>query len=158
MLNLLKMASITLNKVNKHTLSDISFDILPESIVSEIYRDGRVFSHFIERWAPLNYPLDWVAGCKKYDFKDRNNENIIYDEKTFTKGGCRFMPSNMIGQGRKFDEEVFLEKAKSLIYMIVDNNDFPIIRIKFVNGSELAAMYPKGSIPYNDRNKFFEIS
>ena len=158
MFNTLRMTSITLNKVNKHTLGDVSFDILPKNVLSEIYKDGRVFSHFIERWTPLNYPLDWIAGCKKYDFKDRNNNDIIYDEKTFTKGGCRFMPSNMIGQGRKFDSEVFMEKAKTMIYMIVDNINFPIIYIKFVNGSELSSKYPKGYIPFKDRNDFFGIS
>ena len=68
------------------------------------------------------------------------------------------MPSNMIGQGRKFDSEVFMEKAKTMIYMIVDNINFPIIYIKFVNGSELSAKYPKGYIPFKDRNEFFEIS
>ena len=150
--------SVKLNHVFKHTLTNISFDMISESVLKEIYKDGRVFSHFIERWTPLNYPLEWVPGCKKYDFKDLNDDNIIYDEKTFTKGGCRFMPSNMIGQGRKFDEEVFKEKANSLIYMIVDNTEFPIIYIKFVNGSELSAQYSKGIIPFGDRNKLFNLS
>ena len=103
-----------------------------------------------------NYPLNHIKGCKKYDFTDKNNQEILYDEKTFTKGGCKFCPSNMIGQGRTFDKEVFLEKSKKLIFCIVSNVNFPEIKIKFVKGEELATKYPTGVIPLNDHNKFFD--
>ena len=65
------------------------------------------------------------------------------------------MPSNMIGEGRKFNKELFEEKAKNLIYIIVSNIDFPEIKIKFVRGVDLIIDYPKGVIPLKDLNKFF---
>ena len=70
-------SSIQLNKVVKHILTNVSFDMIPENTLLDIFKDGRVFSHFIERWTPQHYPLEWVAGCKKYDFKDVNDSNII---------------------------------------------------------------------------------
>jgi hypothetical protein len=138
-----------------HMITNFSFGNLPEPIVIDILKDGRAFSHFIEPWLAINYPLIHIKGCKKYDHTDINNENVKYDQKTFTKGGCKFMPSNMIGEGRTFNKEIFEEKAKKLIYIIVSNVNFPEIKIKFVKGIELIVQYPTGVIPLKDFDKFF---
>jgi hypothetical protein len=84
-----------------------------------------------------------------------NDENIKYDQKTFTARGCKFMPSNMIGERRKFDKKIFEEKAKKLIYIIISNVEFPEIKIKFVKGIDLIVDYPDGKIPSKDLIKFF---
>ena len=147
---------ITYDRSFTHIIKNFSFGNLPESMVTEIYKDGRVFSHFIESWLAINYEtLKHVKGCKKYDHTDINDENIKYDQKTFTSGGCKFMPSNMIGEGRKIDETIFKEKAEKLIYIIVSNIHFPEIKVKFVKGVDLIVDYPKGVIPLKDFDKFF---
>jgi hypothetical protein len=138
-----------------HTLEEFSFGNIPKSIIIETFKDGRAFSHFIEPWLAVNYPLTHIKGCKKHDHVDINDENIKYDQKTFTKLGCKFMPSNMIGEGRVFNKDVFEEKAKKLIYIIVSNINFPEIKIKFVKGINLIVDYPTGVIPSKDFNKFF---
>lgn len=46
-------------------------------------------------------------------------------KKLLQKGGCNFMPSRMIGTGRKFEKDEFEEKANKLIYCIVSNINFP---------------------------------
>ena len=102
-----------------------------------------------------NYPLNHVTGCKDHDFVDRTYPDTKYDEKTFTSKGCSFVPSNMLGQGRSFNQEVFIEKSSKLIYCIVSNVNFPEIKIRFVNGPDLVAQYPKGKIPLKDYVKFF---
>jgi len=147
--------SVTLNETLSYTITNYGFDVLPEEAVQDIYKDGRPFSHFIEKWLPTKYDLKHVGGCQKHDFIDKHNAAILYDEKTFTSGGCKFMPSNMIGEGRKFDKAVFEEKAKKLIYIIVSNIQFPRIKVKFVRGLELMVTYPKGAIPLKDHDKFF---
>ena len=147
--------TIEYGKTYVHLIDGFGFGNLPSSIIIDIYKDGRPFSHFIEPWLAINYPLIHVKGCKKYDHTDINDENIKYDQKTFTSGGCKFMPSNMIGEGRKFNKELFEEKAKKLIYIIVSNIDFPEIKIKFVRGVDLIIDYPKGVIQLKDLNKFF---
>ena len=151
-----RLPSVELNKTFNHTISDFKFDNLPIEIFREIFKDGRPFSHFIEAWISQNYPLTHVKGCKKYDFTDRNNSEILYDEKTFTSGGCRFCPSNMIGQGRKFDNDLFIEKSKKLIFCIVSNIDFPNIKVRFVRGEDLIKEYSTGVIPVKDFVKFFD--
>jgi len=148
--------SIKLNKTFTHLLDNVNFDNIPQKIVNEIMKDGRPFSHFIEPWICLNYPLQHVKGCKSYDFTDYNFPETQYDEKTFTQRGCRYCPSNMLGQGRKFDKTIFEEKTKKLIFCIVSNINFPTIKIKFVEGTELLKKYPTGKIPLKDHDDFFK--
>jgi hypothetical protein len=148
--------SVELNKTFNHEIENYTFGNLSKDICKEILKDGRPFSHFIEEWIALNYPLKHIKGCKKHDFTDENYPEILYDEKTFTKKGCHFCPSNMLGQGRKFDKDIFEEKTKKLIFCIVSNIDFPNIKIRFVKGIELLVKYPKGKIPLKDVIKFFD--
>lgn len=147
--------SVALNITHTYVLDNISFDNLHQEIVNTIMKDGRVFSHFIEKWLEKKYPIIHIPGCKDHDFIDSNYNEIKYDEKTFTKLGCNFCPSNMLGQGRKFDQEIFQEKAKKLVYCIVSNIHFPVIKVKFAKGLDLIAKYPKGKIPLKDHIQFF---
>jgi hypothetical protein len=147
--------SVELNKTFTHTIENYSFGNLPADVCCTIFKDGRPFSHFIEKWIENNYPLKHISGCKSYDFVDDNDDTILYDEKTFTKGGCNFCPSNMLGQGRKFDKDIFSSKCKKLIYCIVSNINFPEIKIRFVKGYVLERMYPNAKIPLKDHVKFF---
>ena len=147
--------SVQLNKTFTHSIINYTFGNLPEVICKEILKDGRAFSYFIEKWIEHNYPLIHICGCKEYDFTDENFPEILYDEKTFTKGGCRYMPSSMIGTGRSFNKEAFEEKSKKLIFCIVSNVNFPEIKIKFIKGINLLELYPKGIIPLKDHIKLF---
>ena len=61
----------------------------------------------------------------------------------------------MVGKGRKFDQEVFDEKSKKLLYIIISNVNLPEIKIKFIRGVDLVVDYPKGKIPFKDLDKFF---
>lgn len=149
------MEEIKLNTTYTHVISNCGFDCLSPEILQLIFKDGRAFSHFIEPWLAEKYPLNHITGCKKYDHTSKTDENILYDQKTFTARGCNIKPSNMIGEGRKFDETIFKEKASKLIYIIVSNINFPEIKIKFVRGSELLLKYPTGKIPLKDFNEFF---
>lgn len=147
--------SIELNKTFTHIIDNYNFDYLTPKVCIEIFKDGRPFSYFIEKWIESNYPLKHISGCKQYDFVDINDESIKYDEKTFTNNGCNFCPSNMLGQGRKFDKEVFEEKTKKMIFCIVSNVNFPEIKIKFIKGIELLNIYSNGKIPLKEHIKFF---
>lgn len=148
--------SVELNKTFEHKISNYRFGNVSDETCIEIWKDGRPFSHFIEAWICNNYPLTHITGCKAYDFIDNANPEILYDEKTFTKRGCAFCPSNMLGQGRSFHRIKFEEKTKKLIFCIVSNIDFPSIKIRFVTGEDLVKEYPNGKIPSKDFIKFFD--
>ena len=146
---------IIYNTTFEHKIEYFTFGNIKEETMVEIYRDGRAFSHFIEPWLAVNYPLIHVKGCKGHDHISAKNEDMKFEQKTFTARGCKFMPSNMIGEGRKFDKEIFEEKAKKLVYIIVSNIEFPRIRVRFVRGIDLLISYPLGVIPVKDFIKFF---
>lgn len=144
-----------IGKVHRFHLKDISFDMLQEDRLIALFKDGRVFSHFIEVWADQQFSaLSWVKDARGYDFVEEATGQKV-DEKTFTKAGCRFCPSSMIGCGRHFDQKVFDAHAAELVYMLVDNTDFPNISVRFERGSSLATAYPKGTIPHRERDKLF---
>jgi hypothetical protein len=152
---MLIMSAIIFNKTYHRTIKNFAFDDLSQETLIKHYKDGRHFAPLMEQILALDFNLTHVEGCKDHDLVDSSNPEIRFDEKTFTKGGCRFMPSNMIGQGRTFDEAVFHEKAKKLNYVICSNVNFPEITIRFVKGLDLIALYPKGEI--KDHNKFFAL-
>jgi hypothetical protein len=149
------MATIVFNTTIERKIENVSFDTLPVEVLHELFKDGRIFSHFMERILAKDYGLTHVPGCKGYDIVDPVNPDIKYEQKSFTGNGCKFMPSNMIGQGRHCDKEVFDEKSKHLIYVIVSNLHFPTLKIRFIKGPELAAKYPNGEIKLKDHDNFF---
>jgi hypothetical protein len=144
---------IELNKTYTFTIENFSWDALSREEMIEDYKDGRSFAPKIERWLPTKFPLKHIKGCKNYDHID--NDQLKYDEKTFTAKGCKLPPSGMIGGSRSVDIDVFHRKAKELIYIIVSNVRFPVIKIRFIKGAELIARYPKGTIPFRHHDSFF---
>ena len=67
------------------------------------------------------------------------------------------MPSSMIGAGRKFNEQKFLEKTEKLIYIICDITELPRVNVVFKDGKLLAQKYPNGIIPHKERESFFSL-
>jgi hypothetical protein len=146
-----------LNKTYKYIIEDYSFGGLPKEKLKKIYKDGRVFSHLAEQFVPEKFPaLVHVSGCKNHDFYNKYN-NTKLDEKTFTMGGCKFMPSHMIGTGRKFEKNKFEEHCNKLTFCIVSNVNFPEIKIRFEKGSELIKKFPKGVISIKKHDEFFDV-
>ena len=78
------------------------------------------------------------------------------ENKTFTQRQLTFVPSNMLGVGRKYDEETFHEIADRTDYVIVDNSNFPHLKIVFDSGTNLIKRYPKGSVSKTKRQKFWD--
>jgi len=150
-----RLPSVELNKTFTHNIRNYAFGNLSKKAVCEIYKDGRAFSYFIEPWLTKHYPLIHIKKNKDHDFVDKNNSKILYDEKTFTQNGCKFCPSNMIGQGRVFNRSIFKKKTKRLIFCIVSNIEFPRIKLKFIHGKDLIKKYPNESIPLSKMDEFF---
>ena len=152
------MHSIEFDRVYNFDLTGtFSFGDLPDSTLVEIFKDGRASSFFLEPQLVSWFPeLRHITGCKGYDHVSSLDENIKYDAKNFTaKAGCKFMPSSMIGTGRKFDQEQFLFKTENMNYIICDIVDFPKVNVIFKRGKELAIQYPNGKITKAKRGDLF---
>lgn len=143
---------IELDKVYQFEVK-VNFGDLPIEVINEIYQNGSAASkpleHLMEQWFPeLTY-----VNQKGYDFIHENGER--YEQKCFTKRGAIYRPSNMIGQGRIFCEEVFQKHASELIYILPDIVDFPKVNILFKKGSDLLKSFPSGKISLSKRESLF---
>ena len=140
--------SYEFNKVYHFDLSSwIKIEGWPKKEVRDLMVDGRFASHILERQIPKWWPsLVHIKGCKAFDHIDEGLGGIQFDAKNLTKNGCKYMPSNMIGEGRTFDKETFHEKAKNMNYIICDIIDYPKVRLIFKSGPDLLERFPRGII------------
>jgi len=147
------MYKYELNKIFEKSFKTISFDNIPEEELTDLFKDGRHASHVIELWISHNFEGIKKHNVKNHDFIDGNNNFI--EAKNFTKNGARFYPSRMIGQNRKYNKEEADKVIKSQIYVIIDINDMPFVRMKFIKGTDLLKKFPKSVIPFKKRDEFF---
>jgi len=153
------MTILTINKLYKLTIDKIVFGNLSNHKIIEIFSDGRVLSHLLEAILDEEFlNLKHIKKCKTYDFID-NYTQQKYDEKTFTKNGCKFMPSNMVGAKRSYDKKRFASYLKdtNMYYILVDGTRLSEkeIRIKAFDGNNLFECYPNASIPFCDIEYIF---
>ena len=153
------MSNIEYNKIYAFDLTNhMSFGNLTEEEIVEVLSDGRPMSHLVEvqltKWFP---ELTHIRGCKDHDHvMQHNGQTVKLDAKNFTRsGGCKFMPSSMIGTGRKFNEALFKDSVKDKDYIICDITRLPKVYVKFKKGTELAADFPKGKITKSQRGLLF---
>jgi hypothetical protein len=148
------MNKIELNKTYDFEIKNVAFGPIPTSRLLELYKDGRVAAIMVEEALTHWFSeLTRIEGNKDHDHVDR--EGRKFDAKCFTKHGLNFRPSNQMGAGRKFNEAIAHQKASELIYTCCGITDFPRVRVKFVEGSNLVQQYPSCSIPKGQREVFF---
>jgi hypothetical protein len=133
----------------------VQFGDLPKETVYELFRDGRVASKFLENHIPVWFPELKFVDATGYDHVDVATETKKWDLKGFTKGGASYVPSNMIGAGRRVDLQEAHDHANTIDYIFSDVVDFPLVRIQFKSGKELVEQYPKGKIDFKYRNELF---
>jgi hypothetical protein len=92
------------------------------------FTDGRRVSFLIERRV-----VEAMAGSKLapsegagYDLIDAHGGH--WEVRSLTKRGIYFCPSYMVGSGRKFDEQGFLEKLTDIEgYVVTEVQRFPVM-------------------------------
>ena len=142
-----------LNKTYTFELFNIAFDIVPPDKLIELFKDGRHASHILELWVVEKFENIFPKNEKNHDFIDDHGKFL--EAKTFTKNGCKFMPSRMIGVSRKLDLVEAHKVVKSNIYVLTDIIDMPTIRIRFVEGKDLLKNYSKCVIAKSKREVVF---
>jgi len=145
---------IELNKTYKFDIPVFSFGDLSREEMIEVLQDGRHNSPFLERQLTKWFPkLTHVPGNKGHDHYDE--DGVLYDAKNFTKNGLKYMPSSMLGTGRKFDAEKAHAHAEKLVYIVCDIFVFPSVRVRFTHGTDLKDIYPDCKIPFSGREAYF---
>lgn len=141
------------NSCDTFVVENISFGDLNQEELAEMFTDGRLASHFLERQLTKWYPELTFVDKKGYDHVDEQGNK--YDQKCFTKGGLGFAPSHMGGKGRVFVQEEAHEHAKDITYICCDIVAFPTVRVKFARGEDLIKQFPKCKISFAKREEFF---
>ena len=133
----------------------VRFGDLPESLIHQLFQDGRVASKFLEHHIPIWFPELKFVDQKGYDHVDVETGLKKWDLKGFTKGGASFVPSSMLGAGRKIDIAEAQDHANTIDYIFSDVTEFPKIRIQFKHGVDLVAEFPKCKINRKQQSQLF---
>ena len=145
----------SLNTVYEFDLTGkVQFGDMPAEYLYKLFRDGRVASKFLEHTIPEWFPDLEFVDQDGYDHISKITGRK-YDLKGFTKGGASYAPSNMLGAGRKINEEKLHEHAETIDYILSDITEFPKVRIVFKSGSELVKKYPNGKISLKEKKALF---
>jgi hypothetical protein len=156
------MTTININKIYTFTIEQCSWGDLTRDDLNLLFRDGRACAPLIQlqltKWFDC---LDYVNGSG-FDHMHKVDQTY-FEHKCFTKGGCNFAPSFMVGSGRKIHDPVHASPADrkiydELIYIITDITEFPTIKVRFVAGKELRNLYPKQKIPRSAYREFFKLT
>jgi hypothetical protein len=139
---------VEFDKIYPFEVSNARFGDLTKEEISKLFRDGRVASHFLEiqitKWFPELERKEIKRGRAKSDHVD--NRGNIYEMKSFTKCGCKVMPSYQYGGSREFNFVEYNELAQKTKYIVCDIRSFPLVRVIFKEGSDMAKMFPKGLV------------
>jgi hypothetical protein len=133
----------------------VQFGDMPEEQLYKLFQDGRVASKFLEHYVPIWFPDLEFVDQKGYDHVDKATREKKWDLKGFTKGGASFVPSSMLGAGRKINLQEAQAHARTIDYIFSDVTEFPKVRIQFRHGSQLVNEFPNCAIKKADKNKLF---
>lgn len=148
---------IQLNTLYKFFIDNVQFGDLEPEEINLLFRDGRVASHFLEiqitKWFTELERKEIKRGRAKSDHVDKDMN--LYEMKSFTKSGCKLMPSYQYGGSRTFDFKEFEELANDTIYIISDIRLFPQVTITFRKGSDLVKLFPNGLISLKEEGLLY---
>jgi hypothetical protein len=150
----IEVIMIVFDKTYYFELENISFDILQESELNRMFKDGRIASKFLEIMIEKWFPDLQYVNARGHDHVSLT-DGQKYEQKCFTKSGCRFMQSINFGGGRVFNEEKAIEHSSTMNYIICDILSFPKIRLIFKKGPDLTNQYSNCIIPLKDLDKLF---
>lgn len=131
----------------------VKFGDLPEAVVIQLFKDGRVASKFIEHHIPEWFPELEFVDQKGYDHVDKATGERKWDLKGFTKGGACYAPSTMLGAGRKIVIEEVHAHAKQIDYIFSDVTEFPKVRIQFRRGVDMVTEFPTSKVSGSKEGK-----
>jgi hypothetical protein len=94
------------------------------------FTDGRRVSFILERRISSEIIGGVLASSEGAGFDLVDPEERKWEVRSLTKGGIYFCPSYMVGSGRQFEEEGFLEKLADIEgYIVSDVTKFPNVPV-----------------------------
>lgn len=122
---------------------DVGLDAVDPDVSMDARRDGRIMGLLVERLlAPKVAQYGYRhAPSKEYDYQSINT-SFHLECKGANHRGTNLSPSNMIGKGRSYNHDKFVETSNAKHYMIVDTTPAAqgILRYMFLQGTQVAKM------------------
>ena len=132
----------------KWNLKDIAESLfLDPDEAREYFTDGRRVSFILERRIRREILKGTLASSEGagYDLVDERGRK--WEVRSISKGGVYFCPSYMVGSGRRFEEDGFLEKLQEIEgYILSDITVFPRIPVWKVATDEVRRWYDVGAL------------
>jgi hypothetical protein len=146
---------LEINKTYTFKIENFQFGDLTSDVLTLMFKDGRICSPFIQMQLQVWFPTLKYVNAAGFDHIAIDGQK--FEHKSFTKGGCNFAPSSMVGSGRKVEPTLVMEHIvkENLKYCVVDIVNFPVIRVRFEMGLDMIQKYGKCKIPFKDRETFF---
>lgn len=101
---------------------------IKEQDVKDYFTDGRRVSFLLERRLAYEVIKGTLAESEGAGYDLLDSDGAKWEVRSISQGGIYFSPSYMVGSGRHFEEEGFLEKLEDNAgYIVSDIESFPKI-------------------------------
>jgi hypothetical protein len=120
---------------------------ITESDVRLYFTDGRRVSFIIERRLVLEHPGWKLAPSEGAGYDLLSPDGGKWEVRSLTRGGVYFCPSYMVGSGRRYEQQGFLEKLNDIRgYILSDIEKFPSVPVFVVPSGCVRKWYENGRL------------
>ena len=111
------------------------------------FTNGRRISFLLERRIAKEAIKGTLAPSEGAGFDLFDPEGGKWEVRSISRGGIYFCPSYMVGSGRSFNEEGFLEKLSEIAgYIVSDIESFPNIPFWIVTAQQVRKWWESGNL------------
>lgn len=135
--------NLQMNQTIQLDLTDrVMFGNIEQDKINETFSDGRLLgilmdSLLISEFGNVSYRKD-EFGKTLLSFETEDGFNYFIESRVLTSTGAKVVPSNMIGAGRKFNEDEWNEWVLDFHgFVITDIREFPKMTIKVVSVDDI---------------------
>lgn len=129
--------------------------------VREYFTDGRRVSFILERRIAREILKGTLAPTEGAGFDIVDSKGGTWEVRSISKGGIYFCPSYMVGSGRRFNIDGFLNKLSEIKgYIVADIESFPQIPFWIISSEQVVTWWKErklGTTSKISREKALEL-
>ena len=111
---------------------------ISEEDVRLYFTDGRRVSFILERRIAQELLNGRIAGSEGAAYDIIDSEGKKWEVRSISRGGIYFCPSYMVGSGRHFEEQGFIDKVSEIEgFIVCDIESFPKIPIWKISSKQV---------------------
>jgi len=125
--------------------------ISPEE-VKQYFTDGRRISFILERRLAREVLMGKLAPSEGASFDLTDAKGGMWEVRSISRQGIYFCPSYMVGSGRCFEEQGFLNKLNSIEgYIVSDIESFPSVPFWIIPYTVVLNWWQQGQLGINSK-------